>query len=155
MHRWPVGFSDTAERGVIILAPDSQENRIQTGPAALPSIAPTVTVDMTTLDRFSSEQGVRRIDILKSDTEGHELQVLNGARESLRRGIVRSILVESTLPGLSSVHVSLPAIQELLDPFGFELFGIFDLGYRPSGKLTFFNALFSKEEAPSDAVPTR
>jgi FkbM family methyltransferase len=39
----------------------------------------------TTLDAFSREHHIERLDLLKIDTEGHEEYVLNGALETLRR----------------------------------------------------------------------
>jgi FkbM family methyltransferase len=40
----------------------------------------TVQVCKTTLARFCETEGVARINLVKSDTEGHELRVLEGAR---------------------------------------------------------------------------
>ena len=42
------------------------------------------TVDCTTIDEFMAELGLDRIDLLKIDTEGHDLSVLVGARKALR-----------------------------------------------------------------------
>jgi FkbM family methyltransferase len=38
------------------------------------------TVDVNSLDNIVNEIGVDRIDLLKLDTEGHELEVLRGAQ---------------------------------------------------------------------------
>jgi hypothetical protein len=38
------------------------------------------TVQMRVLDDYCSERGVQRIDLLKLDVEGHELDVLQGAK---------------------------------------------------------------------------
>lgn len=51
-------------------------------------------VQITTLDRVRAEEGVERIDLLKIDTEGHEMDVLLGAAESLREDRVFAIQVE-------------------------------------------------------------
>lgn len=42
-----------------------------------------ITVRSTTLDAFSSSQGIEQIDLLKIDTEGHDLSVLEGAQRML------------------------------------------------------------------------
>jgi hypothetical protein len=49
---------------------------------------------MTTVDKFCKEKGVDRIDLLKIDTEGCELQVLKGAQEMLSGGYIKVIQFE-------------------------------------------------------------
>src|SRR2546427_7751091 len=41
-------------------------------------------VPALTVDAFRRERGIDRLDLLKIDTDGHELAVLRGAREALR-----------------------------------------------------------------------
>lgn len=43
------------------------------------------SVPAVTLDDFCSENNVHRIDLIKIDTDGHELRVLNGARKSVAK----------------------------------------------------------------------
>lgn len=52
------------------------------------------TVESTTLDSFCSEQAITHIDVLKVDTEGSELTVLEGARAMLERRAIRFLYVE-------------------------------------------------------------
>lgn len=52
------------------------------------------TVRILDLDTFASERGVDHIDLLKIDTEGHELEVLAGATRLLREGRVRAVQLE-------------------------------------------------------------
>jgi FkbM family methyltransferase len=56
--------------------------------------AQEVEVVVTTIDAFLAEQGVERVTLLKIDTEGHEYQVLLGARNLLERGAVDLIQIE-------------------------------------------------------------
>jgi len=51
-------------------------------------------VHLTTLDDYCAAHGVERIDYLKIDAEGHDLQVLRGARGMLGRRAVRIIQFE-------------------------------------------------------------
>jgi FkbM family methyltransferase len=48
----------------------------------------------TTVDLYSEENGVEKIDLLKIDVEGAELQVLIGARRMLRERRVRCVTFE-------------------------------------------------------------
>ncbi len=43
----------------------------------------TVTVETCTLDEFCAHHGVAQVDFIKCDVEGHELEVLDGARGTL------------------------------------------------------------------------
>jgi len=58
--------------------------------------APVVSerVLLTTLDDYCAARGIDRIDYLKIDAEGHDLQVLRGARSLLDRRAVRIIQFE-------------------------------------------------------------
>ena len=52
------------------------------------------TVQITTLDQFCADEAVERIDLLKIDTEGHEMDVLQGAAQCLREDRIFAIQVE-------------------------------------------------------------
>ena len=54
----------------------------------------STTARLTTVDAFVSENYIDRIDIMKIDVEGYELQVLLGAEKTLREGKVRIIQFE-------------------------------------------------------------
>jgi FkbM family methyltransferase len=54
----------------------------------------TETVQIMTLDQFCLEGAIERIDILKIDTEGHEIDVLLGAQSLMRNGRISSIQFE-------------------------------------------------------------
>lgn len=45
---------------------------------------PTESVDCTTLDGYLRDRGVKQLDVLKIDVEGHEPHVLRGMTETLR-----------------------------------------------------------------------
>jgi len=51
-------------------------------------------VQIETLDDVAAREGVTRIDFLKIDTEGHELAVLQGARQLLESGRIECIQLE-------------------------------------------------------------
>lgn len=56
--------------------------------------AASVQVQAVTLDEFVDQQGIKHIDLLKIDTEGHELNVLEGAQQSIRKGIIDAVHFE-------------------------------------------------------------
>jgi FkbM family methyltransferase len=64
-------------------------------------------VPVVTLDDYCAEHGVGRIDFLKVDVEGFELQVLHGSRRMLSEGRIQALQFEVThLNVLSRVFVA-------------------------------------------------
>lgn len=62
----------------------------------------TEEVLLETIDRFCEQNGIRWIDFLKIDAEGHDVDVLEGARESLRRGVIKIVQFEYGGPYIDS-----------------------------------------------------
>lgn len=58
----------------------------------VPAIA--VEVCVSTIDTFIAQRGIKRVTLLKIDTEGHEYQVLLGAKQALEQGIIDMIQIE-------------------------------------------------------------
>ncbi len=53
-----------------------------------------IMVEVTTLDSYLAESKIPKIDVLKIDVEGHEVEVLNGATISLGQGLIPIIQFE-------------------------------------------------------------
>ncbi len=101
-------------------------------------------VRVTTVDRFVAEQGLGRIDLLKVDAEGFDLEVLKGAEETLTRGGVGFVLAEVAFHRDSARHVLFDEVRDFLVPKGFAVFGIYDQQPEWSGekKLRYANVCF-------------
>jgi len=54
----------------------------------------TVLAKVITLDKFVSSKKINKIDLLKIDTEGHELDVLLGCKYLFDNKIIKNILIE-------------------------------------------------------------
>lgn len=54
----------------------------------------TEAVETTTLAAYAQELGIERIDLLKIDVEGHDVEVLEGASELVEAGAVEAIQFE-------------------------------------------------------------
>ncbi|CAN5757374.1 hypothetical protein BH23GEM11_BH23GEM11_06700 [soil metagenome] len=130
------------------------------------------TVRVTTLDAIMDEQGLDFIHFLKIDTEGHELEVLRGARNALASSRIAIIQVEVGFDKTVSPHTLLADVATLLRAHGYYLHGIFGQsgtrrrvqhpaawrgrpndGYRPS-LLKLGDAIFIKADLapPGDIV---
>jgi FkbM family methyltransferase len=101
-------------------------------------------VTVITLDSFIKESRVDRIDILKIDTEGYELEVLKGAEETLRAGKVLFIYAECTFYPEDTDHTYFNNIKSYLDNLNYDFFALYDLNHIPSNptKLHYCNAVF-------------
>ena len=57
-------------------------------------LALSETVPITTIDHFCDVEGIGRIDLLKIDTEGYEMEILLGASMMMKSGAIRAIQFE-------------------------------------------------------------
>lgn len=53
-----------------------------------------IVVNVSTLDQFVEDRNISRIDFLKIDIEGHELEFIKGAENSFKNGIVNRMMIE-------------------------------------------------------------
>jgi FkbM family methyltransferase len=106
-------------------------------------------VQVCTVDTFVLENQIRRIDLLKIDAEGFDLEVLKGAENMLCFGQIPFVLAEISFHPGDASHVLFDDIRSYLAPMGYEVFGIYDQQLEWSGekRLRFANVCFSKESA--------
>ena len=96
---------------------------------ALLSAQGTHKIPVITLDSFLRERPLDRVDFVKIDVEGMELQVMRGAAELLRR--FHPALYFETLPRYvnSAAGAAFAEIRNLLEEeFGYELFRLTNAG---------------------------
>ena len=119
----------------------------QTGSiAADESETDTEWIEINTVDEVASRLDIQNIHILKTDTEGHDLEVLAGADQMLKHGKIASVLSEATILSDDRQHTQLEALQAFLRPHDLILHGIYDLHHSPEdGQLSYFNALFVRK----------
>ena len=113
------------------------------------TIVGSETVEVRTVDGFTSEYQIERIDLLKIDTEGFDLEVLKGAQTILSDGQVPFVLVEVGFHPGDTKHVLFDDVRSYLLAMGYAVFGIYDQQPEWSGEkhLRYANVCFSKESA--------
>lgn len=105
-----------------------------------------VNIEVITLDHFLEENQIEAIDLLKIDTEGYDLKVLKGAKESLKAGRIKLVYVECGLDPSNDYHVFFPEILSFLNNLNYVFLGLFQTDIRKiDRKIHFSNALFVHE----------
>ena len=104
----------------------------------------SISVERVTADSFCAQNGIDRIDLLKIDTEGHEVAVLDGARQTLAdRGVSLVFLeFESIVDVPGAVGGALAPAAERLQPLGFRLMATYPVNMIDRPLYAAFNALF-------------
>jgi FkbM family methyltransferase len=106
-----------------------------------------VSVRVSTLDDFCEEHSIRRIDILKIDTQGYDLEVLRGGRDLIASRRVRVIQVEANFVSLYCGQPSFGELVEYLSEAGYGLVGLYDIARNPAGDVKWADAVFCQKSA--------
>lgn len=98
----------------------------------------------TTGDSYCQSNKIQRINILKIDTEGFEMNVLHGFSDMLNSGKIDSILIEVGFHN-DSHHGNYFAINDFLTLKKMVLVGFYEVKYTRHGRCNYANALFVKK----------
>lgn len=85
-----------------------------------------IPVQVIPLTDLFAQEGIARADLLKIDTEGHDLAVLDGAMPLLEAGRIGLVDVEVGMNRDNRFHVPLATMQQRLEDLDYRLFGIYD-----------------------------
>jgi FkbM family methyltransferase len=108
-------------------------------------------VPIETIDGYMANEQIDKIDLLKIDTEGHEIEVLKGAEVAIENNRIEAILAECDFCRQDKQHTYFPDLLEYLGDQGFAFFGLYDvIHYSNSHGIGYCNALFlNRETFPS------
>lgn len=102
-----------------------------------------ITVQTTTLDQFTKENHIDRIDLLKLDVQGAEYLVLEGAKELAQSGKIGVIYTEIiTSPAYTGQKPFCEILSQLYG-MGFCLYNFYNI-YPPADKAKQMDAIFVK-----------
>lgn len=92
---WNFAFGAAAGRSLL------QENKhsvmssmLDLGSAGWGQVERKTEVELRTIDEFCAAEKIGRVDILKSDTQGYDLEVLRGAEQMMRENRIGLVLCE-------------------------------------------------------------
>ena len=85
------------------------------------------TVAQTTIDEIAKAQGLARVNFIKLDIEGSELEALKGARGLIGDGLVDFIQMEYNQTWIAA-RVSLHDVFEFFEPYQYQLYKVIPRG---------------------------
>ena len=156
VHLHQLALSSEPGQASIHLQTDSELNSLRllasdaTDPAA-------ETVSVTTVAAFCEPRGIDRIDALKTDAQGADLEVLRGAETLLTAARVPCVLTEVAFPRDDANNQQFEPVHHYLADRGFCLSGFYEVfNYGPRlSLLGFCNALYVHPDALGRRFPER
>lgn len=114
-----------------------------------------IQVQARTLDHFCAEESVPRIDLLKIDTEGADLLVLQGAKNLLKNEAIDVIMLEVFFLPTYQQQATFDEIARFLSGYGYGLFNFYAGRETAQGQVCYGNAIFVRQGFPQAPVLTR
>ena len=87
-------------------------------------------VSVRTLDEYCEANSLSSIDILKSDTQGYDLEVIKGGRQLLEHGRIGMIYLEIILSDMYKGSARLDEIYGFLADHGLSLLAFYKIHYK-------------------------
>jgi FkbM family methyltransferase len=84
----------------------------------------SITID--TVESYAKRNNIRKIDLLKIDTQGFDFEVLRGAEDMLDGESIRAILVELNFVPLYATQCRPGQIVDWLGEHGYSLVGLYE-----------------------------
>jgi FkbM family methyltransferase len=92
-------------------------------------IARRVEVPVRTIDDYCREKQIHKIDILKIDTQGYDLEVMRGGESMMRAGRIQLLYTEICFSKLYKGQAGLDPIYKYLCDCGFRLVAFYRFSY--------------------------
>lgn len=105
----------------------------------------TVMVKTIKLDTYLYLNKIKKVDILKIDTQGHELDVLKGSKKSLKKNIINFIEVELILCDYYTNKIKLYEIDHIMNKNNYELIDFQGFNYSKKNQIQWFDMLYKKK----------
>jgi FkbM family methyltransferase len=162
VSKWPrvrafqLAFADSNRTAKIQPVPVSGLNSLRNELSNSCSSSCGELVTIRTLDSFCAEENINHIDLLKTDTEGFDLEVVKGAEAMLRAGQIQFILAEVTFQLDNTYHTSFFRLAEYLHRLEYHFIDLYDhdAGHFGQSTLASCNALFYCAQRDLINVPT-
>ncbi len=113
--------NDDDEHGQLVKSKEQRDSMISAGlKRKHPQEIQFIEVPLLTIDMFVKEQGLKEVDIIKVDAEGSDVQVIEGAVETITSAGVKVITFECTDCLVRAKYESF--FQKVDEAFGFDCY---------------------------------
>jgi FkbM family methyltransferase len=141
-----LALADSPGTREIVLSDNSHINSLHRAADASTEATRRATIQVDTVDAYCAARAIDRIDLLKIDTEGYEIQVCQGAERMLREGRVGFVLAEVDFRGEKTGHTDFCALSRHLAPLGYTTHAFYDVSHwaKNPAPINYCNALFAR-----------
>ncbi|MES2837158.1 MAG: FkbM family methyltransferase [Bacteroidota bacterium] len=84
------------------------------------------TIEIKKLDDFCKNENIQKIDYLKIDTEGFDLDVIKGAANYLKNNLISFVEAEVGMNPTNKFHSSFEEVKKYLENNNYYLFGLYE-----------------------------
>lgn len=105
-------------------------------------------VTIETLDSFCEAQGIEEIDVLKTDTEGYDLEVMRGAEKYLSSHRIKFVFSEVCFNAANKQNTLFFPVFDYLNSKNYKFLGLYEtfpMHYGPES-IAYCSALFVRRE---------
>ena len=103
----------------------------------------TEVIEVSTGDQFCATNNIDEIDLLKIDTEGYEMPVLQGFSNMLKHSKINAVYCEVGFNPVNKKNTYINEVIDFANQNGFQFYGLYDLAnFQISNGLNFGNILF-------------
>lgn len=85
---------------------------------------------VTTIDQIVEDYNIGSVDVLKSDTQGYDLEVFKGAKNSFEKSLIKMVYLELIFSEMYQNQPSYLELLQFLENYNFRLVAIYDSHYR-------------------------
>ena len=123
-----VALGDTVGEGTLFVRRSTDNSSLNNYASEHPleDLQSAETVHVSTIDNYCATEAIDRIDLLKVDTEGLDLNVLSGGSAMFERCAVGIVQVEAGINPENRKHVPFQELNDFFMKYGYSLFGIYD-----------------------------
>jgi FkbM family methyltransferase len=117
---------------------------LEPGSACWGEVGQPVIVPVRTVDDYCDSEAISRIDVLKSDTQGFDLEVIKGAERMIRENRIHLIYMELTFCELYKGLPTLDEIYKHMRERDFSLVSFYRF-FHQNGRAGWSDALFASD----------